>query len=120
MERDLVGWRKSLVRPMEDPDILQEVVAGPPSLLVRLYQALGFLNLCLLAPMLTVIAAEVFVVQKVHLLLHDQTAMLGFCASFALEWLIGLLLTKSKTAYLKNVWLGLDLCLIPATALAGA
>lgn len=102
-------WPRVLTRPADDPEIFAWDSAEPRPRLARLHKAVAFLNGCLLAPMLTLIVAELVVGQEVHKLLHDELLMVGFCASFATEWLLGLLVTRSKRRYLKNVWLGLDL-----------
>jgi len=109
MESRRTGWRRALTRPGDDAEIFDWDSAGLRPRLTRLYGAISFLNACLLAPMLTLIVAEVVVGQQVHKLLHDEALMVGFCGSFALEWLIGLLIARSKWRYLTNVWLGLDL-----------
>ena len=48
-------------------------------------------------------------------------ANLVFCATFGLEWLVGLLLASRRGAYLTNVWLLADLVsALPLTSLAQA
>jgi len=83
-------WRMALLRPNEDPDLLGELPPDHRPGLQRVHRAVVFVNNCLLGPMVTLIAVELIVGQNVHKLLHDDLLMVGFCASFAVEWLLGL------------------------------
>jgi voltage-gated potassium channel len=75
----------------------------------RLLTALGSINNLLLPPMATIMVLEIVSADSTRELISADWLMLQFCVFFAIEWLLGLLLAKSKRAYLWNFWLLADL-----------
>jgi len=77
---------------------------------IRLFlRGLATFNNMLLAPMLTLMVIEAVNAHAAEELAHSSWFMLRFCGLFFAEWLLGLLLARSKRAYFLNFWLLADL-----------
>jgi len=74
----------------------------------RVYGALGSFNNLLLIPLFTVMVLETSTGVDADRVVSFDLVNLGFCASFALEWLLGLLLAESRKAYLLSFEKALD------------
>ncbi len=75
----------------------------------RFLSLLATFNNLLLAPMFTLMVIELINETSARDLAHSDWFMLRFCGLFFAEWLLGLALARSKTAYLANFWLLADL-----------
>ncbi len=80
-----------------------------PGLLARCYGHLSYINNLLLIPMFTVMVLETTVAQGSEQIVTFDTANLWFCIAFLTEWLLGLVVTSDRKAYLLSVEKGLDL-----------
>ena len=74
----------------------------------RVYGALGSFNNLLLIPLFTVMVLETSTGVDARRVVSFDLVNLGFCACFALEWMLGLLLAENRKAYLLSFEKALD------------
>jgi len=99
-------WSRPMPGGPESPPTAETRVARG---LAALLQLTGSLNNLLLPPLATLMAVEAIASPASAARVSTEQFMLWFCLLFGSEWLLGLLLARSKRAYLWNFWLLADL-----------
>lgn len=77
--------------------------------LQKLYRINSFINDILLIPMFTMIIVETSITDENPLNSLLSGSNVGFCIIFFTEWLLGLIVTDDRKAYLTNIPNGIDL-----------